>query len=433
MRKDLGIYIHIPFCLSKCGYCDFNSYSGMEGIINEYVEAIKKEISLIRYQPFGKLRAGSSAFSLQPYEVISIFFGGGTPTVLESGQLIEILESCKESFNLKSDLPLVPSLRRRGRGRSHNAEITIEANPETFTADKLRELRKGGFNRISIGVQSFNDRFLKKLGRIHDSKKAYQGILSARDAGFENISIDLMFGIPDETLSDWESDIKAAIELKPEHISTYNLTIERGTQFWSETQAKACGYRLPDEDKQLEMYEKGIELLIKSGYEHYEISNFAKACSERSESNGKKCMHNQIYWQNEEYLGIGAGAYSYINGERRWNIKSPVEYMKRVEIASALPRNDIHSAFSLQPLIEGSEKLDGNKVMGETVMMGLRMLEGINLQNFKKRFGVEIQSTFSDVISRLLSNNLIIFDNGNLKLTHKGLLFYNDVSAEFLS
>src|SRR3989338_4009220 len=402
MRKDLGIYIHIPFCLSKCGYCDFNSYSSMEGIINEYVEAIKKEFFL--YSP-----------ELKDYEGISIFFGGGTPTILESGQLIAIFESCKSLFNLTAD-----------------AEITIEANPETLTIDKLRELRKGGFNRISIGVQSFNDRFLKKLGRIHDSKKAYQGILSARDAGFENISIDLMFGIPDETLSDWESDIKAAIELKPEHISTYNLTIERGTQFWSETQAKACGYRLPDEDKQLEMYEKGIELLIKSGYEHYEISNFAKPCSERSESNGKKCLHNQIYWRNEEYLGFGAGAYSYINGERRWNIKSPVEYMKRVEIASALPRNDIHSAFSLQPLIEGSERLEMKGVMGETIMMGLRMLEGINLQNFKKRFGVEIQSTFSDVISRLLSNNLIIFDNGNLKLTHKGLLFYNDVSAEFL-
>ena len=394
MGKKLGIYIHIPFCLSKCGYCDFNSYSSMEGIINEYVEAIKKEFSL--YSP-----------ELKDYEGISIFFGGGTPTILESGQLIAIFESCKSLFNLTAD-----------------AEITIEANPETLTIDKLRELRKGGFNRISIGVQSFNDRFLKKLGRVHDSEKAYQQILSAKDAGFENISIDLMFGIPDETLSDWESDIKTAIELKPEHISTYNLTIERGTQFWSETQAKACGYRLPDEDRQLEMYEKGIELLIKSGYEHYEISNFA--------TKGKKCVHNQIYLQNEEYLGIGAGAYSYIDVERRWNIKSPVEYMKRVEIASALPRNDIHSAFSLQPLIEGSERLEMKGVMGETIMMGLRMLEGINLQNFKKRFGVEIQSTFSDVISRLLSNNLIIFDNGNLKLTHKGLLFYNDVSAEFL-
>ncbi len=387
----MGIYIHIPFCLSKCGYCDFNSYESMEGIIDEYVNAVKREISLISYQ--------LSAVSLQQYEVISIFFGGGTPTILESGQLIEILESCRSLFNLRADV-----------------EITIEANPETFTADKLRELRRGGFNRISIGVQSFNDRFLKKLGRIHDSKKAYQGILSARDAGFENISIDLMFGIPDETLSDWESDIKTAIELKPEHISTYNLTIERGTQFWSKTQAKACGYRLPDEDRQLEMYEKGIELLIKSGYEHYEISNFA--------TKGKKCVHNQIYWQNEEYLGIGAGAYSYIDVERRWNIKSPVEYMSKIKGQGASGEG--------RGAVAGSERLEMKGVMGETIMMGLRMLEGINLQNFKKRFGVEIQSTFSDVISRLLSNNLIIFDNGNLKLTHKGLLFYNDVSAEFL-
>ena len=357
----------------------------MEGIINEYVEAIKKEISIISYQP---------------YEIISIFFGGGTPTVLESRQLIEILESCKSLFNLRADV-----------------EITIEANPETLTIDKLRELRREGFNRISIGVQSFNDRLLKKLGRVHDSKKAYQQVLLARDANFENISIDLMFGIPDETIDDWESDIKTAIELNPDHISTYNLTIEKGTQFWSKTQAKACGYQLPDEDKQLEMYERGIELLTMAGYGHYEISNFAK--------HSKKCLHNQIYWRNEEYLGIGAGAYSYIDRERRWNIKSPVEYMGKIKEHGA--RGEGRGA------VAGSERLEMKGVMGETIMMGLRMLKGINLQNFKKRFGVEIQSTFSDVISRVLSNNLIIFDNGNLKLTHKGLLFYNDVSIEFLS
>lgn len=413
MKKDLGIYIHIPFCIKKCGYCDFNSYEGMEGVINEYVRAVKREISLI---------------SLQPYDIVSIFFGGGTPTILESGQLIEILESFRKLFNLTAD-----------------AEITIEANPETLTLDKLKKLRRGGFNRISIGVQSFNDRLLKKLGRVHDSKKVYQGILSARDAGFENISIDLMFGIPDETIDDWESDIETAIELKPEHISTYNLTIEKGTQFeklYSEatldtecnsvSRAKASHY-LPDEDRQLEMYEKGIALLTGAGYEHYEISNFTKACSERSESNGRKCLHNQIYWRNEEYLGIGAGAYFYINGERRWNIKTPEDYINaiipcKIPLIPPLLKGDL-GGFATA----GSERLEMKGVMGETIMMGLRMLEGINLRNFKKRFGVEIQSTFSDVISKLLNKGLIIFDNGSLKLTHKGLLFYNDVSAEFLS
>ena len=386
MGKKLGIYIHIPFCLSKCGYCDFNSYSSMEGIINEYVEAIKKEFSL--YSP-----------ELKDYEVISIFFGGGTPTILESGQLIAIFESCKSLFNLTAD-----------------AEITIEANPETLTIDKLRELRKGGFNRISIGVQSFNDRFLKKLGRIHDSKKAYQGILSARDAGFENISIDLMFGIPDETLKDWEDDIETAIKLNPEHISTYNLTIEEGIQFKRELSQGRL--KLPDEDRQVEMYDRGIGLLTGAGYEHYEISNFAK--------NGKKCVHNQIYWQNEEYLGIGAVAYSYINGERRWNLKNPMEYIKRIQ---GVRDSRVQGVFNV---IEGRERLEEKDIMGETIMMWLRMIEGINLQAFKRRFGVEIKSTFSDVISKHLSNNLIIFDNGNLKLTHKGLLFYNDVAAEFL-
>ena len=386
MGKKLGIYIHIPFCLSKCGYCDFNSYSSMEGIINEYVEAIKKEFSL--YSP-----------ELKDYEGISIFFGGGTPTILESGQLIAIFESCKSLFNLTAD-----------------AEITIEANPETLTIDKLRELRKGGFNRISIGVQSFNDRFLKKLGRIHDSKKAYQGILSARDAGFENISIDLMFGIPDETLKDWEDDIETAIKLNPEHISTYNLTIEEGIQFKRELSQGRL--KLPDEDRQVEMYDRGIGLLTGAGYEHYEISNFAK--------NGKKCVHNQIYWQNEEYLGIGAVAYSYINGERRWNLKNPMEYIKRIQ---GVRDSRVQGVFNV---IEGRERLEEKDIMGETIMMWLRMIEGINLQAFKRRFGVEIKSTFSDVISKHLSNNLIIFDNGNLKLTHKGLLFYNDVAAEFL-
>ena len=358
----------------------------MEGIINEYVEAIKKEFSL--YSP-----------ELKDYEGISIFFGGGTPTILESGQLIAIFESCKSLFNLTAD-----------------AEITIEANPETLTIDKLRELRKGGFNRISIGVQSFNDRFLKKLGRIHDSKKAYQGILSARDAGSENISIDLMFGIPDETLKDWEDDIETAIKLNPEHISTYNLTIEEGIQFKRELSQGRL--KLPDEDRQVEMYDRGIGLLTGAGYEHYEISNFAK--------NGKKCVHNQIYWQNEEYLGIGAVAYSYINGERRWNLKNPMEYIKRIQ---GVRDSRVQGVFNV---IEGRERLEEKDIMGETIMMWLRMIEGINLQAFKRRFGVEIKSTFSDVISKHLSNNLIIFDNGNLKLTHKGLLFYNDVAAEFL-
>ncbi|OGV96135.1 MAG: hypothetical protein A3I04_06185 [Nitrospinae bacterium RIFCSPLOWO2_02_FULL_39_110] len=406
MRKKLGIYIHIPFCIKKCGYCDFNSYEGMEGVIDEYVRAVKREISLISYE--------LSAISYQPYKVISIFFGGGTPTILKSWQLLEILESCKKLFNLKTD-----------------AEITIEANPETLTLDKLKKLRRGGFNRISIGVQSFNDKLLKRLGRVHDSKKAYQGILSARNEGFENISIDLMFGIPDETLKDWEDDIETTIKLNPEHISTYNLTIEEGTQFEKlYSEAKASHY-LPDEDRQVEMYERGIGLLTGTGYEHYEISNFAKACSERSESNGRKCLHNQIYWRNEEYLGIGAGAHSYMDGERRWNIKNPEEYINRLKIRERHAKRK-PSAFSLQPPTAGSERLDGNKVMGETIMMELRILEGINLKSFKKRFGVEIKSTFSDAISRLLSNNLIIFENGHLKLTHKGLLFYNDVAAEFL-
>jgi oxygen-independent coproporphyrinogen-3 oxidase len=181
------------------------------------------------------------------------------------------------------------------------------------------------------------------------------------------------------------------------------------------------------------MYEKGIALLTGAGYEHYEISNFAKACNERSESNGRKCLHNQIYWRNEEYLGIGAGAYSYINGERRWNIKTPEDYINaiipcRIPLIPPLLKGDL-GGFATA----GSERLDGNKVMGETIMMELRILEGINLKFFKKRFRMDMQSVFSDVISKLLSNNLITFDNGNLKLTHKGLLFYNDVSAEFLS
>lgn len=366
----------------------------MEGIFDEYVEAIKKEISLISHQP--------SAISIQQYEVISIFFGGGTPTILESKQLIEILESCRGLFNLRADV-----------------EITTEANPETLTLDKLRELRKGGFNRISIGVQSFNDRLLKTLGRVHNSKKAYQGILLARDAGFKNISIDLMFGISDETPKDWEYDIKTTIKLNPEHISTYNLTIEKGTLFEKlYSEAKASHYLPDDEDEQLEMYEKGIELLTGAGYKQYEISNFAKR--------GSECLHNQIYWKNEEYLGIGAGAYSYINRERRWNVKNPVEYIKRVQ---GFKGSRVQEGIT----IEGRERLNDKDIMGETIMMGLRMLQGINLKSFKNRFGIELKTAFLDTLTKLSDDRLIIFENGKLKLTHKGLLFYNDVAAEFLS
>lgn len=380
--NECGIYIHFPFCLSKCHYCDFNSFSVSENPESrpQYLEALKKEIAFF---PSSKIKN---------LNIISIYFGGGTPTLFDPQHLKEILDFIRKRFHLKESL-----------------EITIETNPKILTLEDFVFLKRSGFNRLSIGIQSFHDRLLKRLGRVHTRKEGISAIRNAKDAGFKNISIDLMFGIPGQTLSDWNEDIEQVLEFDLQHISAYNLTVEKGTLFDEELTKGVL--QLPSEDIELKMYEKALNVFQDNGYEHYEISNFAKK--------GFCSSHNQIYWRNEDYIGFGAGAYSYIDGTRHH--------------ADFHPKDYIEAIMQKERSCAGEETLEKEQQMGETVVMGLRLTKGIELERFNRRYGIDLRERYSCQLENLLSQKLIALDNGYLKLSHKGLLFSNRVMMEFLS
>ena len=295
--------------------------------------------------------------------------------------------------------------------RLTNPEITIEANPGTIDLGKLRGYRNAGINRLSIGVQSFNDRLLINLGRSHSSKEALNAFESARTAGFDNIGIDLIHSISGESLQDWENDLKKAVLLHPEHISAYNLTIEEGTPF-HHSQEKGL-LVLPAEEEQTDMLLAAIEILGAAGYEHYEVSNYALS--------GFRSRHNQIYWKGGDYPGFGVSAHSYYKkgwGIRMANSPDLADYLNRINLnRTAVVEEDI---------------LTKEKAMGEAVFLGLRMMEGINVKDFESRFGINIEEAYSVAIEELMTEDFLIRDNDRLKLTRKGLLFYNDVAIRFI-
>ncbi len=378
--RPLGIYIHIPYCIHKCGYCDFNSHDINLQEMDSYTDALLAE--LMYY----------SKNLSQNTKISSIFFGGGTPTTLPFHTLSHILKSCFNEFDV------VP-----------NAEITTEANPATIDGKELKILKEAGFNRISIGVQSFSPEELIYLERTHNVDEIYSTVEKAREADFDNLSLDLMFSLPNQTLSTWEKNLKLAIALNPEHISAYNLTIEPGTRFYK---YQDCGdLVMPSEDSQLSQFQTTIRILLNAGYNHYEISNYSKS--------GRECRHNILYWENGEYLGLGAGATSYLNGVRHKNYNLPAHYIKEVQNHGTAAQSE--------------EKLNKKQSMGETLMLGLRMRSGVNLNQFEQKFKVSIQSVYSDVIEKLLKNNLISFEENYLTLTDKGLLLADTVILEFIS
>ncbi|OGW23261.1 MAG: coproporphyrinogen III oxidase, partial [Nitrospinae bacterium RIFCSPLOWO2_12_FULL_47_7] len=325
-----ALYIHIPYCLHKCGYCDFNSFAVDSPEAEPYLNALFREM-----EHYAKTDA----------PVIStIFLGGGTPTILPAHFLEQLLEKCHRLFKIPSD-----------------CEITIEANPATIRAGYLQQIRAAGYNRISIGVQSFHDHELKQLDRVHSAEEVYHTVNRAREAGFDNLSLDLMFALPGQTMEEWEGNLSQAIALRPEHISTYNLTIESGTAFYkSQSRGKLV---MPLEDFQLRLYKKTIKILKAAGYHHYEISNFCKP--------GKESRHNINYWENGEYLGLGAGASSFLDGVRFKNQDIPSKYIQQI-------LKDGSAAVS-------SEQLALPTAMGETLMMGLRLLKGMNIHQFESR------------------------------------------------
>ena len=374
---NLALYFHIPYCKQKCPYCDFNSYGN--GMNKDFVTALKEEI-------------GIKSKNIDQYQIGSVFFGGGTPTTLSSFQITDILNFCFNKFSIKSD-----------------CEVSIEVNPGTIDYQYLKLLRNKGFNRLSLGCQSFNNDLLKKIKRIHNCDEIFQSISAARKTGFKNISLDLMFGLPGQSFEIWEETLQSATQLKPTHISVYNLTIEKETPFYD--QLRKGILILPSEGLQLKMYKRAVEYLSQAGYIHYEISNFAVK--------GYECRHNKVYWNNNEYVGFGPGAASYLNGTRSKNILSPEKY-----IETLLEKKEI-------PLFE-KETLDQKKSMWETLMLGLRMVKGINLSDFEKRFGKTLDSEFDEKIRKLRNEHFLEYSDKKLKLTRKGILYSNEVFVELI-
>jgi oxygen-independent coproporphyrinogen III oxidase len=373
------IYIHIPYCLHKCGYCDFNSHPENREESAIYVSALLSEIE--HYAP-----------QLADQTVPSVFFGGGTPTILPPASLDKILNHVKRYYNLSQD-----------------CEITLEANPATIKQETLDQIHTSGFNRISIGVQSFDLDELKLLERVHNEEEIHTTVERARLAGFNNLSLDLMSGLPGQAPEKWQSHLQKALDKNPDHISAYGLTIEPATSFYKLQERGLL--TLPPEETQLEMFISTIETLQSAGYEQYEISNFARP--------GFECRHNLNYWDNGEYLGLGAGASSYLKGERFKNINLPSLYIREVQAKGSA--------------VESTEKLELLHAMGETIMLGLRVLKGIPIEEFESRFKISFKKVYGKVINPLLSDGLITLNQNRMALSRKGLFLADSVILKFLA
>ncbi len=366
MDGDLSLYIHIPYCVRKCAYCDFLSFScgGREEEAAGYVERLKAEIS-------------GSAESYKDRQVVSIYIGGGTPSVIKEGYIAGILDCVRKNFDIKSD-----------------AEISMEANPGTLSAEKLKEYRSAGVNRLSIGCQSVHEDELKELGRIHvfaDFVKAYE---AAREKGFENINVDLMAGLPGSNEKKLEESLRTVAEMGPEHISVYDLIIEEGTAFYERYGGKNRGL-LPDEDTDRSMYAMTAAVLSEYGFNRYEISNYART--------GYECRHNLVYWERGDYLGLGLNAASCIANVRWKNTSDMRSYLKESNIT------------------EGREELDIKEQRFEAMMLGLRLTKGVNIREFADRYGADPFGLYSGHIGKMKKLKLLEEREGFLKLTEKGL------------
>ncbi|WP_177975469.1 radical SAM family heme chaperone HemW [uncultured Eubacterium sp.] len=381
--KELELYLHIPFCERKCAYCDFLSAPADLPVRISYIKKLQEEIAYY----------GSE---FEEYQVSSIFLGGGTPTILEGYQLAAILETVKKYFRLVAD-----------------AEITVECNPGTLTAGKAEKLVQAGFNRLSMGLQSADDRELQLLGRIHNFAQFLESYDLARKAGFENINVDLMSALPGQTLKSWQNTLQKVTALRPEHISAYSLIIEEGTPFYErfaedERIREEGGHPrlLPEEAIERQMYELTQRFLHTKGYERYEISNYAKP--------GSECRHNCGYWTRKDYLGLGLGASSLVGHQRFQNTSDLKEYLEQ-------EYHHIHT-----------ETLDKKSEMEEFMFLGLRLMTGISRQQFEKTFQVTLDSVYGEVLRKLKSEQLIEEVAGYVRLTEYGIDVSNYVLSEFL-
>lgn len=372
-NSSMEIYIHIPFCIRKCDYCDFLSGPSGPEEQADYVQALLREIQAVEK---GEGRS-----------VSSIFIGGGTPSVLDERLLGDILREIRNRFKMEED-----------------AEITIEVNPGTANIGKLQAYREMGINRLSIGLQSPEDRELKILGRIHNYGQFLETYQEARTVGFDNINIDLMSAIPDQTYEGWMKNLRTVAELEPEHISAYSLIVEEGTPF------AARKLNLPDEDTEYNMYEATAQILKEYGFEQYEISNYARK--------GRKCRHNVGYWTRQDYLGFGLGASSLYGKERFANTADMKKYLE--------------NSKNPEKIREKEPSLTREDEMAEFMFLGLRMTKGISKADFQRCFGCTIESVYGEVLEKYESMELLLEKDGRIFLSREGIHVSNSIMAEFL-
>lgn len=374
MQKEISIYIHLPFCHKKCPYCHFLSFEVKDNLISDYLNALSLEMKYYKD-------------NYSPLDIKTIYIGGGTPSLLNIRQIDKLFSVIRQNLCFDKGI-----------------EISFESNPKSLDIKKLMLLKSLGVNRLSIGAQSFKDYELKFLGRIHSSKDIYHSFALSRKAGFENINFDFIFALPGQTMEDLIKSLTSAVKLGVEHVSLYNLTIEKGSSWFKNKKIK-----LPDNDIDFKLYQKAINFLIENKYIHYEISNFSKK--------GQFCKHNTTYWKNEEYVGLGLGAHSYFNSKRY----SQTENLKYY-INNPIPKNIINS---IQTLSEENKRQ-------ETMFLNLRLLKGLNINLFKKQYNYDPYYFFNQQIKELKGLKLIKEKDNYLKLSRRGLYLANEVFEKFI-
>lgn len=377
--EAISLYIHIPFCIQKCAYCDFASFPGRLAQRDRYVQAVCRE-----------LRAQAAFFGRR--RVRTVFLGGGTPTLLEGEQARRILDTVRACFDVEKD-----------------AEITMEGNPGTLTEENLRAYREAGVNRLSLGVQSFDDGLLAAIGRIHTAEQARQAVQMAREAGFDNLNLDLMFGLPGQRAAQWRETLEGAIALSPEHLSCYSLIVEESTPLEKSVREGTCA-PLPDEDEMEDMDALTLALTREAGYAQYEVSNYAKP--------GRACRHNIVYWACLPYLGVGLNAHSELDGRRFYNPEDWEAYLRMAETDDT----------SRQAETDGSREAR----MFERMMMGLRMTQGVDTARFARDFGVSPQDAWPQTIAEMTKANLMTAGQGRLYLTERGMQVMNGVLVRLM-
>ncbi len=370
-----GAYVHVPFCIHRCGYCDFTVVAGRDDLIGDYLVALEQELK-------SKLS--------EPHPVETLFLGGGTPSYLPPADMERLFSLLRNWFPLRE-----------------GGEFSMECNPDGLTSDRMALMRDAGVNRISLGVQSFEAGHLQTLERTHTAEEVEEVVGRLRDHGFENVSFDLIFGVPHQTLPQWEETLATAVRLAPQHISTYGLTYEKGTSFWTRLQRDQI-HPVPEELER-EMYEMAMTFLPERGYRQYELSNFAQP--------GFECRHNQMYWRAEPFFGIGPGAAEFLNGVRQRNHRSVTVWIERLKL-------------NRSPVQEVDE-LDADLMAREAVMVGLRQTAGIPLAAFEEKYGISVRDLAAESFDQCIEKGWLEEENGHVRLTFEGRFVADSVMAEF--